>query len=217
MVKLFRKVYKFNNYIFDWSGTLVDDLGPVLDATNRVFNHYGKDSFTREEFCSEFCLPFKIFYDKFLPEAPMSELELLYTKFFNQSHENVFLLPGAKEILRECSKLGIKTYLLSSIKKQHFESQSAELGLSDFFDFAYTEALDKRDWITRLLKDNNISHEHTVFIGDMQHDIETARYAEVFSVGVLTGYNSKEMIEGSNPDLIVNDLVELLEIIINKS
>ena len=217
MVKIFRKVYKFNNYIFDWSGTLVDDLGPVLDATNRVFNHYGKDSFTREEFCSEFCLPFKIFYDKFLPEAPMSELELLYTKFFNQSDENVFLLPGAKEILRECSNLGIKTYLLSSIKKQHFESQSAKLGLLNVFDSAYTEALDKRDWITRLLKDNNITPEGTVFIGDMQHDIETARFAGVFSVGVLTGYNSKEMIEGSNPDLIVNDLVELLEIIVNKS
>ena len=85
MVKIFRKVYKFNNYIFDWSGTLVDDLGPVLDATNRVFNHYGKDSFTREEFCSEFCLPFKIFYDKFLPEAPMSELELLYLSLIHIS------------------------------------------------------------------------------------------------------------------------------------
>ena len=81
---------KFKNYIFDWSGTLVDDLGPVLDSTNRVFNYYGKDSFTRDEFCSEFCLPFKNFYDKFLPEVPMSELELLYTKFFNQSDENVF-------------------------------------------------------------------------------------------------------------------------------
>ena len=208
---------KFKNYIFDWSGTLVDDLGPVLDSTNRVFNYYGKDSFTRDEFCSEFCLPFKNFYDKFLPEVPMSELELLYTKFFNQSDENVFLLPGAKEILCECRNLGFKTYLLSSIKKQHFEAQSAELGLSDFFDFAYTEALDKRDWITMLLKDNNISHEETLFIGDMQHDIETAKHAGIFSVGVLTGYNSKEMIEVSKPDLIVNDLVELLDIIVSKS
>ena len=107
--------------------------------------------------------------------------------------------------------------LLSSIKKQHFEAQSAELGLSDFFDFAYTEALDKRDWITMLLKDNNITREETLFIGDMQHDIETARHAGVFSVGVLTGYNSKEMIEVSKPDLIVNDLVELLDIIVNKN
>ena len=147
----------------------------------------------------------------------MSELELLYTKFFNQSDENVFLLPGAKEILYECRNLGFKTYLLSSIKKQHFEAQSAELGLSDFFDFAYTEALDKRDWITMLLKDNNITREETLFIGDMQHDIETARHAGVFSVGVLTGYNSKEMIEVSKPDLIVNDLVELIDIIVNKS
>ena len=42
----------FKNFIFDWSGTLVDDLGPVLDSTNKVFNHFGKPAFTREEFCS---------------------------------------------------------------------------------------------------------------------------------------------------------------------
>ena len=43
----------FKNFIFDWSGTLVDDLGPVLDSTNKVFNHFGKPSFTREQFCSD--------------------------------------------------------------------------------------------------------------------------------------------------------------------
>ena len=30
----------FRNLIFDWSGTLVDDLGPVIEATNAVLGKY---------------------------------------------------------------------------------------------------------------------------------------------------------------------------------
>ena len=207
----------FKNFIFDWSGTLVDDLGPVLDSTNKVFNHFGKPSFTREKFCSEFSLPFKNFYERFLPDISMPELELLYTKFFNESEEKVKLLEGSRDLLDVFKKLKVNTYLLSSIQKQHFENQAAELGLLNMFNRVYTEALDKRDWISKLLKDNFLKKEETVFIGDMQHDIETAQFAGVYSVAVLTGYNSREMLEESSPDLIVNNLMEFKELIFSNN
>ena len=207
----------FKNFIFDWSGTLVDDLGPVLDSTNKVFNHFGKPSFTREKFCSEFSLPFKNFYERFLPDVSMPELELLYTKFFNESEEKVKLLEGSRDLLDVFKKSKINTYLLSSIQKQHFENQAAELGLLNMFNRVYTEALDKRDWISKLLKDNFLKKEETVFIGDMQHDIETAQFAGVYSVAVLTGYNSREMLEESSPNLIVNNLMEFKEIIFSNN
>ena len=207
----------FKNFIFDWSGTLVDDLGPVLDSTNKVFNHFGKPSFTREKFCSEFSLPFKNFYERFLPDISMPELELLYTKFFNESEEKVKLLEGSRDLLDVFKKSKINTYLLSSIQKQHFENQAAELGLLNMFNRVYTEALDKRDWISKLLKDNCLKQEETVFIGDMQHDIETAQFAGVYSVAVLTGYNSREMLEESSPDLIVNNLMEFKELIFSNN
>ena len=149
----------FKNFIFDWSGTLVDDLGPVLDSTNKVFNHFGKPSFTREKFCSEFSLPFKNFYERFLPDISMPELELLYTKFFNESEEKVKLLEGSRDLLDVFKKSKVNTYLLSSIQKQHFENQAAELGLLNMFNHVYTEALDKRDWISKLLKDNFLKKE----------------------------------------------------------
>ena len=207
----------FKNFIFDWSGTLVDDLGPVLDSTNKVFNHFGKPSFTREKFCSEFSLPFKNFYERFLPDISMPELEILYTKFFNESEEKVKLLEGSRDLLDVFKKSKINTYLLSSIQKQHFENQAAELGLLNMFNRVYTEALDKRDWISKLLKDNFLKKEETVFIGDMQHDIETAQFAGVYSVAVLTGYNSREMLEESSPDLIVNNLMEFKELIFSNN
>ena len=76
------KVKTFKNFIFDWSGTLVDDLGPVLDSTNKVFNHFKTLFYKREVFCSEFSLPFKNFYERFLPDISMPELELLITQSF---------------------------------------------------------------------------------------------------------------------------------------
>jgi ADP-ribose pyrophosphatase YjhB (NUDIX family) len=52
-----------------------------------------------------------------------------------------------------------------------------------------------------------------MFVGDMQHDMETARQGGVFSCGVLTGYNRLEQLRASGPDLIVEHLGELREIL----
>ncbi|MGH7975733.1 MAG: HAD family hydrolase, partial [Limisphaerales bacterium] len=59
------------NIIFDWSGTLVDDLPAVLKASNFVLAQAGKSEMSLEEFRAEFSLPFTKFYDRHTPEIPM--------------------------------------------------------------------------------------------------------------------------------------------------
>ncbi len=49
----------FKNIIFDWSGTLVDDLALTLDASNYVFSQYGKPCMNRDEFRAEFSFPIR--------------------------------------------------------------------------------------------------------------------------------------------------------------
>ena len=63
------------NIIFDWSGTLVDDLPAVLKASNFVLTQSGKPAMSLHEFRAEFSLPFKKFYDRHTPEVPMAQLE----------------------------------------------------------------------------------------------------------------------------------------------
>ena len=67
-----------SNVFLDWSGTVVDDLPPVIDATNRVMEYYHKPAYSREKFCREFRLPFKEFYDQVLPGVAMDELDVLF-------------------------------------------------------------------------------------------------------------------------------------------
>src|ERR1700677_4807342 len=59
------------NIIFDWSGTLVDDLPAVLQASNFVLTQAGKKPMSLEQFRAEFSLPFKKFYDRPSPELSM--------------------------------------------------------------------------------------------------------------------------------------------------
>jgi ADP-ribose pyrophosphatase YjhB (NUDIX family) len=69
--------------------------------------------------------------------------------------------------------------------------------------------LDKREKIHEILSENHLRAGETLFIGDMQHDIETAHHGGVHSCAVLTGYNGLEQLRAAQPDLIVEHLGEL--------
>ena len=63
------------NIIFDWSGTLVDDLPAVWEATNYVLKRARRPEMTLDQFRAEFCLPFTLFYDRHIPHVPLARLE----------------------------------------------------------------------------------------------------------------------------------------------
>ena len=61
--------------------------------------------------------------------------------------------------------------------------------------------------------ENQLERGETIFIGDMQHDIDTARHGGIRSCAVLTGYNVLQQLRESEPDLIVEHLGELRSIL----
>src|SRR6185436_3470579 len=132
------------NIIFDWSGTLVDDLPAVFRATNFVFGKAGLAEMTLEQFRTEFCLPFKNFYDRYTPHVPMEQLEIWFHGHFREVQDSVVALPHAREILLFCRTHGLRTFLLSTIHRDHFAAQTALNGFDQLLERAYVEVLDKR-------------------------------------------------------------------------
>jgi phosphoglycolate phosphatase-like HAD superfamily hydrolase/ADP-ribose pyrophosphatase YjhB (NUDIX family) len=201
------------NVIFDWSGTLVDDLPAVLAATNFVFESCGVEPLTRETFRAEFCLPFKGFYERFLPDVPLAELERNFHGHFARVQDAVTELPHARDFLIFCRKHGIRTFVLSTVHREYFELQAEALNFGQYIDKPYLGIWDKRGKILELLAENGLAAAETLFIGDMQHDIETAKFGGINSCAVLTGYNRLDQLRASEPDLIVEHLGELRDIL----
>jgi len=199
------------NIIFDWSGTLVDDLPAVWKATNYVLAQAQCVEMTLDQFRAEFCLPFTIFYDRHTPHIPLPQLETWFHSRFKQVQDSVCELPHAREFLEFCRARKLRTFLLSTVHRDHFAVQDAVTGFGKFLDRPYVEVWDKRKKIHEILAENNLRPEETLFIGDMQHDIETARHGGIHSCAVLTGYNTLDQLRKAGPDLIVEHLGELRE------
>jgi len=191
----------------------VDDLPAVLTATNHVFAQCGLPLFTMDRFRSEFCLPFKDFYARFLPDVPLAELERAFHGHFTKAQTAVTELSRAREFLEFCRQNQIRCFVLSTIHRDYYAAQTKLNGFDKFMERAYLEVWDKRVKIAELLAENQLAASETLFVGDMQHDIETAKYGGVFSCAVLTGYNQLEQLRASKPDLIVEHLGELRQIL----
>jgi phosphoglycolate phosphatase len=201
------------NIIFDWSGTLVDDLPAVWQATNYVLTQAARPEMSLEQFRAEFCLPFTIFYDRHVPHVPLPQLEEWFHSRFRQVQDSVCALPYAREFLEFCRARHLRTFLLSTVHRDHFAVQSATTGFGPYLDKPYLNVWDKRQQIHVILQENQLQPDETLFIGDMQHDIETARHGGIHSCAVLTGYNTLEQLRAASPDLIVEHLGELREVL----
>ena len=193
------------NLIFDWSGTLANDLGSVLHATNATLEHFGKPVLTEEAFRECFRLPFTEFYEEVLPGVELSELQRLYRYHFPEDWE-VPLLEHAREMLEYGAATGRRMVLLSSAPLEHFQRQAGSLGVLGFFERVACGVIDKRSELVLLLEAMEMRPEETIFVGDMRHDIEAARAAGVMSVAVATGYESVSKLMTVDPDVVLRDL-----------
>jgi phosphoglycolate phosphatase len=197
------------NIIFDWSGTLVDDLPAVLKASNYVLTQSGKPEMSLDKFRAEFSLPFTNFYDRHTPDVPMPQLEEWFHASFKGAQESVHELPHAREFLEFCRARKLRTFLLSTVHDDYFTAQCRVTGFDAFLDIPYTGVWDKRKKIHDILVENRLKPDETLFIGDMEHDIETAKHGGIHSCAVLTGYNTLDQLRAAGPDLIVEHLGEL--------
>lgn len=77
--------------------------------------------------------------------------------------------------------------------------------LSCFNDILVTQQKSEKESIIRPLLKNN---EKAYFIGDTGKDIQTAKALGVFSVGVYSGFLSKDILLTYQPDLLLSSITE---------
>jgi phosphoglycolate phosphatase len=74
------------------------------------------------------------------------------------------------------------------------------------FEVAYTEVMDKREKIREILHTHSLDPRETMFVGDMVHDVETAKHGGVLDVAVLSGFDRIEKLLSAQPTIIAKDI-----------
>ena len=197
------------NLILDWSGTLVDDFTATLVATNAVFEANGKPAFSADDFRRDFRLPYPEFYEEFLPEQSLDDLEVLFKKAFFEAEHLVQPLEKTRKFLEDAKGKGLRLFVLSSMNEEALLRQAESFGLTRYFEAIYAGVLDKREKMAEVTARFRLAGSETAYVGDMVHDIHAAQAGGVVSVAVLSGYDPVERLAKASPQVILPDVGEL--------
>ena len=69
----------------------------------------------------------------------------------------------------------------------------------------------KTDDMLAQLATKDLAGDTAFLVGDTIYDIRAAKSAGVSSVGITTGYHTRDMLAAESPDILVDSLAELAE------
>jgi len=196
-------VKEIQNWIFDWCGTLSDDLLNVFIASMNVFGKLGLERLSLEEFKREFRAPYMLFYKKFTNESK-ERIDRLYQQEIRLAKRSE-PFPEVKELLEFLIKNGKKLAILSSYPRERLEEEIRYHGLQKFFIDVITSH-NKMRAMTTLMKRNGLLAEETAYIGDMDYDVEVGKKARVITIAVSWGFQTKERLLLARPDFLIEKL-----------
>ena len=207
---------RYRCVIWDWNGTLADDLDASLQATNDILAKRDRPPITLEQYYSYIDTPISRFYEHLfdLNEVPMSVIGREFSEFYPKYFES--LHAGAEALLQKLHFAGVKQVILSSSHRSVVERDTAAQGIRPYFDeilaaddlLAESKEERGRLWVQH----QNIPAEQMVVIGDTLHDLAAARYIGADCILCAIGHQSEtDLLTGGVPVIhALRDLEPLL-------
>ncbi|HEY9619734.1 MAG TPA: HAD-IA family hydrolase [Crinalium sp.] len=202
--------------IFDFDGTIADTFDAVLRIINRLGNEFGLKPLGAEDV--------KRYQNLSSREViRQSEISVVRLPFLlrrlkaelNHEIHQLKLIPGMRDALITLKQQGHQLGIVTSNSSENVAIFLKAHQLNDLFDFIYsgTTIFGKSRVIRRILHQRRLNPASVVYVGDETRDIEAARNINVKVVAVSWGFNSSKALIEQNPDYLIHQPDELIDII----
>ena len=191
---------KYKYIIWDWNGTILDDLQINFEVENALLSRRGRNLIKDlEEYQEKFQFPIIKFYESLdfdLENERFEDIAREYVLEFDERFYELEIFPDAESVIREFKYKGIEQIILSQTEQRWLEKQ---VRVHDI-DYLFTELLGAKDiyvkgkvaialeWITR----NDIDTTQVLMVGDTLHDFEVAENIGCDCILIARGHQSKE-------------------------
>ena len=209
--------------LFDFDGTLADSFAAITASTNHVRLSYGLPPLPETEVRRYVGRGLESLTHELVPNAPTDEAVARY----RAHHTTVMFtltrpMPGVARTIPELSRRGLRMGVCSN-KRVEFTRQLVEsLGFGSYFACVLgPEDVNDRPkpdpaMLLEGIKRLGVSPKETVYVGDMDVDVQTAKAAGVPVWLVLGGALAADATIAAGPDRVLADFAELLELLPEK-
>lgn len=213
---------RYQTVIFDMDGTILETLEDMCASVNVTMDHVGYPRRTMDEVrrfvgngaakLIERCMPAGA-------EDPRYPAALEFYRAYYDAHAQIKTgpYPGIPELLNQLSREGVRLAVVSN------KPDEAVRALTErYFPGVFPVAIGNRDgWATKPAPDSvyeamrllGAQRESTVYVGDSDVDVDTARNAGLDSVIVTWGFRDEDFLRAHGAQHLAHNTDELYEML----
>lgn len=201
--------------LFDWNGTLLDDMLIWHKTMKTIFKCFGKEPPTIACFFEElerYHGDYLVIYQSRGVTLNKEQLNELYGKTYRSMDYLARLSPNARQTLQQLKARKIFLGLITSQPEILTAPLLHRFGLVEIFHYLKFDCVNKSSAILDVLAQENIAPKECCYVGDSPSDIRHANKAGVVSVAFINGHLAPEILIATNPNFVIRNFSELLKL-----
>ena len=212
--------------IFDLDGTLLDTLDDLTDSMNYILGMHNFPLRTRDEVRNFVGNGVRKLVERAVPPEYKADEEFIdkfyddFSRYYN-SHSDIKTspYPGTLDMLDKLIHSDFDIAIVSNKIDSAVKSLSAK-----FFGERIKSAIGEKpsvrhkpepDMVFMAMEEMGADKENSIYIGDSEVDIQTAKNAGIPCISVLWGFKDRKFLEDSGATVIVESMEELGERLVN--
>lgn len=212
--------------IFDLDGTLLDTLDDLTDSMNYILGKHNFTLRTRDEVRNFVGNGVRKLVERAVPPEYKADdrfIDKFYDDFslYYNSHSDIKTAPypGTLDMLDKLLHSGFDIAIVSNKIDSAVKSLSTK-----FFGERIKSAIGEKpsvrhkpepDMVFMAMEEMGADKENSIYIGDSEVDIQTAKNAGIPCISVLWGFKDRNFLEDSGATTIVESMEELGERLVN--
>lgn len=188
---------RYTDVVWDFNGTLMDDVGISILTVNDMLSKRDKPLTNRKEYFEKIEMPIIRYYEKMFDfnVTSISELTREFQVGYDSYIDSASLADGAQEVLERFKKEGINQVIISSFPTEKIKRICESKGILGYF----TEILGADDIKAESKVERGVAFSKSrgenakiVAIGDLVHDYEMASGMGADCILYSGGHQSKK-------------------------
>ena len=198
--------------IWDWNGTLLDDVDAALCALNRMLARRSRPALSREFYRAHFGFPVRPFYAQAGFDLAQEDWDAICTEYHTAiaAEPAQRLRADARTALEALRRHGVGQSILSALREDLLRRDVTAAGVADFFDALC--GVDNLDGATKLSRGQDLvrrlngdgAARNLFLVGDTLHDAEVAQQLGVQGILVAGGHQSAERLAAAGIPVVAS-------------
>lgn len=206
---LLDKVSSYDHVIWDWNGTLLDDLDIAVDALGALLDEHNIPRISIDEYKRVFRFPVIEYYKDVGFDLEKVSFDYLCNRFVQEyNHKrahNARLFEGVPEILQVVKEQRMQS-ILSAGHQEHLNEITQSLGIAHLFDNIFGlgdfYAASKIERGRQLLEVAGKDSSKTIMIGDTDHDYAVGKTLGIDVLLIADGHQDYEKLKTIHHNVI---------------